>query len=79
MVTTQTPSIGLNGQTMNQLDTLTIPVIVDTETRLAAKSQATLGSLFNLGNNSEGEKQVTVGSICLGEGLPPVPAKLVEK
>ena len=79
MATTQTPSIGLDGQTVNQLDTSTIPVIVDAETRRAAKSQATLGSLLNLGNNSESEKKVTVGSICLGEGLPPVPAKLVKK
>ena len=79
MVTTQTPSIGLDGRSVNQLVTSTIPVIVDAETRLAAKIQATLGSLLNLGNNSESEKQVTVGSICLGEGLLPVPAKLEKK
>lgn len=42
-------------------------------------SMATLGSLLNPGLIPESQKQAVTGSICLGEGLPPVPAKLVER
>ena len=69
----------MDGHTVNQLDTSTVPVIADKEVRPAAKDQATLISLLNLGTTSENQKQATVGSICLGEGVPPVPARLVEK
>lgn len=38
-----------------------------------------MSSLLHLGSTSENQKQAVTGSMCLGEGLPPVPVKLVKK
>ena len=72
-------SIGLDGQTITQLDTSALPVIADKDARSAAGNVATMNSLLRMGTTPETPKQTGTSGICLAEGLPPVPAKLVEK
>ena len=65
-------SIGLDGHTA-------LPVIADKDPGPATGNMTTVSFLLKIGTTPEIPKQIGTSSICLGEGLPPVPAKLVEK
>ena len=54
-------------------------LLIKTPDPAAAGNMTTVGSLLKLGATREISKQIETGSIYLGEGFPPVPAKLVEK
>ena len=66
-------SIGLDGQTIRQLDTSALPVIADKDARSAAGNVATVNSLLRMGTTPETPKQTRTSGICLAEGYELLP------